>query len=352
MDYATTTPDFRPSAQFREGDRLHPRSSWVVSRVRTAMAILCLGFLFGITTHGRLQAQGPEKVAASGGRATGSTGVLPSDVEPRITAFNKLHFTWLPKGVPRNELLVFLPGTGGAPKAHMRFAATGQRLGYHVISLMYPNAVAAQKACGGSNDPDAHIKFRLAIIRGGHFGRRHMAAIDSIEGRLAGLLRYLNARQANQGWKQFYDKARGIEWSKICVSGASQGGGHAYVIAKYHAVSRVIMLASPKDYSFFFRRPAKGFDSNTRTPIGRMFAFNHVRDNGNGCTHAQQRESLQRMGLTRPGVAEIGRVAPPFNHAHVLYTDAPVPTKAYHGSVLWKKEFVPVWTYMLTEKVK
>ncbi|MGB6063677.1 MAG: hypothetical protein WBG50_02650 [Desulfomonilaceae bacterium] len=318
--------------------------------MRTVIAAVCLGFLLCISMHGRLLAHQPEVLRESGVDKTGATGVLPSETDPRITAFNKLHFIWLPKGVPRNQLLVFLPGTGGAPNAHMSFAVTAQRLGYHVISLMYPDAVAAQTACGWSRDPDAHIKFRLAIIRGGNFERLHVSRIDSIEGRLAALLRYVIAHQPNRGWTQFYNQARGIEWNKVCVSGASQGGGHAYIIAKYHPVSRVIMLASPKDYSLYFQRPPKGFDSNTQTPIGRMFAFNHVRDNGNGCTHAQQRKTLQQMGMTRLGIAEIEKAGPDFNHAHVLYTDVSLPTRTYHGSVL-KRRFERVWIYMLTEKV-
>jgi hypothetical protein len=318
--------------------------------MRTVVAAVCLGFLLGISVHGRLLAHQPEVLRESGVAKTGATGVLPRHTDPRIITFNKLHFIWLPKGVPRNQLLVFLPGTGGAPNAHMSFAVTAQRLGYHVVSLMYPNAVAAQTACRWSSDPDAHSKFRLAIIRGGNFGLLQVTRIDSIEGRLAALLRYLIAHQPKQGWKQFYNQAKGIEWSKVCVSGASQGGGHAYLIAKHHSVSRVLMLASPKDYSFYFERPPKDFDSNTQTPIGRMFAFNHVRDNGNGCTHAQQRETLQQMGLTRLGIAEIEKAAPDFNDAHVLYTDVSLPTRAYHGAVL-KRQFERVWTYMLTEKV-
>jgi len=125
-------------------------------------------------------------LAAVGARAGEPVAVLPSATDARITAFDAPHLVWLPEGRARNQLLVFLPGTGGTPEKALfhPFAATAARLGYHVVALMYPDNLASQKKCGESADPDAYVKFRLAIIRGGAIGpHRTVASYDSIESR-------------------------------------------------------------------------------------------------------------------------------------------------------------------------
>jgi hypothetical protein len=220
---------------------------------------------------------------------------------------------------------------------------------------MYPDGMASQKNVAMSSDPQAYIKFRMGIIQGGQIlPHRHISQADSIENRLAKLLIYLESKQAKQGWGQFLNPQSGIDWSKIAVSGSSQGGGHAYMIAKYHKVARVIMFASPKDFSFYFKKPAVGFDSNTRTPLNRFFAFNHMKDNRNGCTHDQQSEIFKQIGLDRLGIVEAEKAKPGYNHAHLIYSDQPLESKKYHGSVSkgFLKVCPAVWQYMLTEPVQ
>jgi len=50
-------------------------------------------------------------------------------------------------------LLLFLPGTNGHPQEDFPLAETASELGYHVISLMYPDTIAAQQICRDSSDP-------------------------------------------------------------------------------------------------------------------------------------------------------------------------------------------------------
>ena len=45
--------------------------------------------------------------------AGSATATLPSVTDSRIVNFNQSHLSWLPASSPRNQLLVFLPGTGG-----------------------------------------------------------------------------------------------------------------------------------------------------------------------------------------------------------------------------------------------
>jgi hypothetical protein len=295
--------------------------------------------------------------AAATARGAEPTSILPSDTDPRIAEFNSPHLAWLPEGTARNQLLLCLPGTGATPQKgfSLAFAATAARLGYHVVVLMYPDNIAAQEFCSRSDDPDAYLKFRNAIIRGGVIGpRRTIARHDSIESRLEKLVIYLNAHQQDRGWGQYLQSRGGIRWPMVAAAGHSQGGGHSYMLGKNHEVARVLMFGSPKDYSFRFGAPAKGFDSKTTTPLKRFFAYNHVRDNGNGCTHEQQIKVLRAIGLPALGIADVDNPRPDYGHARVLYTDVDLQNSTrFHGSVLNARLRVnlPVWRYMLTEQI-
>lgn len=194
-------------------------------------------------------------------------------------------------------------------------------------------------------------------VRSGVIGpKRRIATFDSIESRLHALLLYLAGKEPLKRWGQYLDSNKQIVWSKLVLSGQSQGGGHAYVLAKIHKVARVIMTGSPKDYNFKLQTPARGFDSNTATPIDRFFAFNHISDNGHGCLHDQQMAVLKQMGLVSYGVVDVDRVeaASGFKHAHVIFATTDLPGKRYHGSVIGGKmpSCIPAWQYMLTETVK
>lgn len=313
----------------------------MLQRFRSLVFIFCCSLLCSAPVYGQAYLR--------------PLATMPSDTDPRITIFNQPHMSWLPDGRPRNQLLVFLPGTNGQPRANFPFAQTASALGYHVIFLMYPDTVAAQQVCPQSPDPNAYMKFRLAIIQGGEIdGLGSISPADSIENRLTQLVHYLSRKQSNLGWTQFLDNRNEIDWSKVVISGHSQGGGHAYVIAKYHPVARVIMFGSPKDYSFYYRRPAQGFDGSTRTPLGRYFAFNNLGDTAGGCNHRMQLEILEQIGLTRLGSVDADR-SQNFNHAHLLYTEYQAPTqKEYHTSVIngSAPSCAAVWTYMLTEPVQ
>jgi hypothetical protein len=294
---------------------------------------------------------------AATARTAEPAAVRPSETDPRITEFNSAHLVWQPEGKARNELLLFLPGTGGTPQTGPArfFAATGAKVGYHVILLMYPDNVAAQQMCARSNDPDAYLKFRNGIICGGAIGRgRSIQPQDSIESRVQKLLVYLRKRQRDCGWDRYLNRDGGIRWRLVAAAGQSQGGGHAYMLGKNHELARVVMFGSPKDYSLRFDAPAKGFDGNTKTPLARFFAYNHVRDNGNGCNHEQQLKILGKIGLTDLGTANVDRPSRSFGHAHVLFTNVDLPDPAkFHGAGLSPRLQVnfPVWKYLLTEPV-
>ena len=264
------------------------------------------------------------------------------------------------EAAPRGQLLVYLPGTGATTSDQEQFGRTAAGLGYHVVYLMYPNEVAAA-VCQQVEDENCYENFRREIITGKDLGARvDVAPVDSIEHRLLRLVRWLATHRAEDNWAQFL-AGDGVAWSKVVLAGHSQGGGHAQLLAKDHAVARLVVLGSPKDYNVRRGRPAAWYGGGA-TPAGRMFALVHEQDT-QAISYAQQLENLRASGLTM--VADIDKLAPPYQHAHVLTTNqpgSPVNSALAHlglvfdfmlprgsdGSVLYR----PAWTYMLTAPVE
>jgi pimeloyl-ACP methyl ester carboxylesterase len=286
--------------------------------------------------------------------------VHPQDTDPDIRRFNHPHRIFLDAAAtPRGQLLVFLPGTGATTADQDEFGRTAAGLGYHVAYLMYPNDVAAA-VCQDDEDEGSFEKFRREIIAGGEFDARvKVNRADSIENRLLRLITWLAANRAAEGWRQFLADD-GVAWSKVVLAGHSQGGGHAQLLAKDHAVARVVVLGSPKDYSFRHGRPAAWYGGGA-TPATRMFAFVHEQDT-QAITYEQQLENLRASGLTT--VADTDGLVPPYEHAHVLTTNQPgaaINSALAHLGLVFdfmlprgpdgRLPYEPVWIYMLTEPV-
>lgn len=290
----------------------------------------------------------------------GIVSVLPHETDPAIRESDPPHRIFLDSSVPpRGQLLVFLPGTGAGTSDQDEFGRTAASLGYHVVYLMYPNDVPAA-VCQDDEDENAFEKFRREIIQGGDLDSR--VAVDranSIENRLVKLVRWLAVNRSGAGWEQFLD-GNEPAWQKIALAGHSQGGGHAQLLAKDHAVARVVVLGSPKDYSLRHGRPAAWYGSG-QTPSVRMFAFVHVQDT-QAISHAQQVQNLRASGLDT--IADTDERAPPFDNAHVLTTNhpgRPVNSGLAHLGLVFdftlprgpdgQPVYRPVWIYMLTASV-
>jgi len=291
--------------------------------------------------------------------------VFPSQTDPQIQTFDFTHGVYFPThNTPRRGLFVFFPGTQKEANVIQKpgvpwLCKWASLLGYHAIFLMYPNTVAAAEACRDSPDPDAFSTFRWAIIEGGDTQYIKIPRIECIENRLIKLLLYLDRRHPHGGWGEFVSGEQ-INWARVTVSGGSQGGGHAAIIATRYLVSRVLCFGAPKDYSRYAAKPAKWYDKSV-TPPSRYFAFNHRQDNF-GCTPAQQIENLNRLGIAQLGVADVDQEARPFHGAHALFTNYP-GTKIDHlkahvsvclGDIKMptsRPHFAPVWAYMLTTPI-
>lgn len=292
--------------------------------------------------------------------------ILPKDTDREITTNLEPHYVVLNPSVPaRNQLFLFLPGTGGRPQNCQQIVNTAADLGFHAIGLRYPNdqPVNGPTLCGGANtDLDCYAKVRLEIKDG--IDRTPLLSItraNSIENRLIKLLLYLHSRFPNEGWGQYLQEDGTIKWSSIIVSGHSQGGGHAGIIGRYHPVARVVMFAPGTDYNARLGRPANwiAVPSSTpnATPPERFYGFSHQRDE---TVDFRILATLiwPAFGMDQFGpVVNVDTTAPPYQNSHMLTSNLDTPTQNYHGCVVVDRNLVrlpdgtpvykPVWEYLL-----
>jgi len=279
--------------------------------------------------------------------------VLPAATDSRITSFSGdgyEHASYFNSTVQaRGQLVVFIPGTGGkGGDAALGFCTLAASKGFHVVTLSYPSNVS-MSVFHDSSDPDAFLKARNNIIHGKPpFQRLNTGVPNSIQSRLHLLLRYLAANFPGEQWAQFLAPNGVIEWSRLILSGQSQGGGHAALMAKQHQVAKVLMFGSPKDFNIHFNQPARWFADPSATPLERFFSFVHSQDEGHGCTYAQQLENYRALGLMpKYAVVNVDETAAPYGHNRLLTTKR--AAKNPHGAPIGDAFYRPVWEYLLEE---
>ncbi len=253
------------------------------------------------------------------------------DWVPLVTPANAQHYAWLPAGkVNKPRLFVFMPGTGNRPVNYQLFSAEAARAGYHVIGLMYQNDKALENICKASDDADCAEKARMEALTGEPLSDLvTVTKGNSIDHRLERLLVYLRTEFPNEHWHKFLKHGK-PDWSKITVSGQSQGAGQAALIARERTVPRVVMLSGPPDLS-----NAPAIDSWVRveaTPASSMFALYHFADRLKaGISSNMGPRGLGLEALGTMGVGTLGPWCAPadtrplsdweFGNAHVLVTN-------------------------------
>lgn len=170
--------------------------------------------------------------------------VYPSTTDPAITTFNATNFVSVQTGgILRNLLYVNIPGTNRTPSQCKVIAQKAVTMGYHAISLTYPNTTAGNPLCGPTGDTTCHRRLRREVIDG--VDRHPSIAItptNSIINRLTKLLIYMHKVQPTQGWGQYIVNGQ-INWAKVIIGGHSQGGALAGVIGRFYPVKRIIMFS-------------------------------------------------------------------------------------------------------------
>ncbi|MHB1078981.1 MAG: BPSS1187 family protein [Prosthecobacter sp.] len=303
----------------------------------------------------------------------------PSAINPEVDKkFDEPHWVYVQRDIvvkqdpklpaDRHQLLLFIPGTQPPDLKELEpgkvrtyashsFCLMAASLGYHVISLWYPNSLSAS-VCARDAEPGAFEKFRLTLIQGGTSPHITISRTDSIESRLIGLLRVLAKRFPQEDWGAYLNADGTPKWEKIAVAGQSQGGGHAALIGIHHQVPRVLCFGAPKDYSIALKKPAAWYLKPAATPKSAFYAFNHEQDL-QGCTPAEQIANLKALKLDQFGPpTTVDGASPPFGNSHILMTNYPgtkVDSHTAHATMLSpknKERFGDVWKYMLTAEAR
>ena len=158
-------------------------------------------------------------------------------------------------------------------------------------------------------------------------------------------------------WEQFLAAdGSGIDWSKVCIAGASHGATTAARFAQEVPVDRVVMLCGPRDQDQDWQAQPSA------TPAERFFGFSHVLDGG--WTGDHYCRSWELLGLARFGpIVDVDATKPPYDNTRRLVSAADVGGDANraHGAVMPGRSspkagddtllYEPVWRYLFTHPV-
>lgn len=238
-----------------------------------------------------------------------------TDINIETGAFNLRHYMARSDVPSKNTLVVFLPGTNRAPNSYQFITEQIALLGYHVIGLMYKTDPAINPICRPTDDVTCHWRARMETIDGTD---RHPAVsvnlANSIINRLEKVLQYLTINQSSGGWDQFYSSGQ-LQWSKIMVTGHSQGASLAGILGKEFPVKRVVMWSV---IDFLDSGNIPGWVNNT-TNHQNYYAFIHAKDELVPFSRAQV--GWEKLGITEYGsMSSIDCNSYPFDNTHILYT--------------------------------
>ncbi|MCC7308848.1 MAG: hypothetical protein IT173_14890 [Acidobacteria bacterium] len=291
--------------------------------------------------------------------------ISPQTTDPAISTNLSNYYVSIDRNVtPKNQLFVFFPGTHGIAANYEVLNNTVAEMGFQAINLTYPNDEPVNGLCGGMGaDLDCYAKVRLEILDG--TDRTPLVNVNranSAENRIIKLLIYLRSQFPNDDWGQFLIDDSTINWSKIIVSGHSQGGGHAGILGRYHPVVRVVMFAA-MDYNGPAHSPANWIAHPEMTPNAstpdKFWGFSHTRDEAVNFTLLTT-AIWPAYGMPQFGaVVNVDGVSPPYNNTHSLTSNLD-GCPSFHGCVAVDSGIVyvngvpvfkPVWEYLLSNTV-
>jgi hypothetical protein len=206
--------------------------------------------------------------------------VRPSQANPAVHQFDEENVIVTPPGVRSDApLALFLPGTHGQPRNAINLMNVVAGQGYRVIGLSYNDVPAAAQVCPRNPNPECFARFREMRTFGRGPAPVNNSYDESIEARLAALVKYLDREHPADGWSQYLASNGQPQWSRILVSGLSQGAGMAAYIAESHLVYRVVLFSSPWDNIGRDHRPAPWRYQPSVTPMDLWWAERHVQEN-------------------------------------------------------------------------
>jgi hypothetical protein len=245
------------------------------------------------------------------------------------------------------KLLLFIGGSYSIPKDYNYICDHAASIGLDVVSLSYPNDVAAF-SISNSSDPNAFNNFRDEICFGNQVSNIvDVNVLNCISTRTTKLLIYLKNTFPNENWGQYLTATNTILWSKVIVSGHSQGSGHACYIAKKNLTDRVVIFSGPNDYSTFYNSPANWLAQTGLTPTNKYYSLLHTQDEIVPFTY--QVANLRGLGLltATENPMLVDNLTTPYSNAHSMSLN--ISAISYHNSTVGANAILPnIWTYMLT----
>lgn len=242
--------------------------------------------------------------------------VGPKDCDPRIADWTAPHYLSRNERVADGGLLcLILPGTSGLPRDYRKLADQAADLGFHALALRYPNDVSINEAAGG--DTALHEPLRRRVLDGA--SRLDLGALrpgECLLDRLSAVLAHAATARPAENWGQFLSHGA-IAWGRVAAVGHSLGGGYAALLAKDHALERVLMLGWA-DWDRAEGRLADWIRGDWATERGRRFHLRHRRDEMVPESVAKAMADL----VCAPGrEVEVESSEPPYQHARKLVTD-------------------------------
>lgn len=288
--------------------------------------------------------------------------VRPETINAGYTAAQDSHYVAFNPSVTSNgKLLVFFPGTGALTKHYLLFPQLAANLGYHCISVAYPNgSPTVAQMCAGNSDADCYRDIHEEVCYGNDVSTNvTVDDLNSIHDRMVSLLQYLHTQYPSAGWGAFLSSNEPV-WNMITLSGHSQGSGHALYLAKTKTCDRLIMFAGANDYSNYYSSSANWVSEAGLTNPSRYFSLLHLRDEV--WDYAKQYAVVKDISMTAYGddSTKIDFLSAPYSNSHCLYTDIeplhPALAGAYHNGMAVDfftplAMIEPVWTYMLSTMV-
>lgn len=207
------------------------------------------------------------------------TQVQAKDTDWKIGSESDNHVTYYdPDAIHHDRLVVYLTGSYSDAKEDTLFAYQSAINGFHSISLSYPNSFTIGAKCSYSFDKNCFEKVRKEQFFGVNSSWKvHIDKANSIQNRILKLLKYMDRKYPDQQWGQYIYHGK-INWSKIVVSGFSQGGGHAAYIGKVKKTERVLMFGAVADYNRWYNVSAPWLKKSGITPVDKYFAFTNIHD--------------------------------------------------------------------------
>lgn len=266
--------------------------------------------------------------------------VDPTETDPAIRPLDELpgaalrrldHFVAYDDAEHNGYLYVHLVGSGGLPENNRVFARHAARRGFHVVSLAYPNWPSVVELTFRSGDGAAPGAVREERLFGTDASDRiDVDTANSVVGRLASLLHFLDLNHAGEGWGRFLDGGA-PDWSRIVVGGHSQGAGHAAFLGQRVRLAGALLLGGPGDFVAGVGMADWPFDESL-TPPGRLFGFVHELDpNFNGFQAVQAVLGLDAFGP----IHDVDSVSPPDWVSNRLTSSRlDVPGANFHGAVV------------------